>query len=38
MSGNPRTAARKNKDNFKKDAENTNVNIDVKKNMQSTGR
>lgn len=36
MRENPRSAARKNKGDFKKDAENTNVN--VKKNVRSIGR
>lgn len=38
MRGNLRSAARKNKGDFKTDAENTNVNINVKNNVQSTGR
>lgn len=38
MRGYLRSAARKNKGDFKTDAENTNVNINVKNNVQSTGK
>lgn len=38
LRGNPRSSARKNKGDFKKDTENTNANMNVKKNVQSRGR